>query len=635
LINKKVGSNLANSHLQKVDYRYSIRGWLKGINDVNTFLNGSEPEDLFAFKISYNEVDDSLNGDIKALYNGNISETSWRSASDGVLRRYGFMYDHLNRLSDAIYQKPETTGADNSYNESIRYDMNGNIQELLRNGYLDGDGSAVLPIDNLAYVYQFNHLYSVTDYTMSLDGFKDGNQQGYDYDYDANGNMRKDLNKGISSITYNHLNLPVYMDFGLNKNITYLYNALGVKLSKIVTAAGKSTITQYSNGFQYQDGVLQHFSTAEGYVSVVEGRINYVYNYTDHLGNIRLSYGLDPEEQGQVKILSENHYYPYGLKHSNYNAIEYAYKENELGTYVVLDPTERSDYRYKYNGQEWQDELGLNVTAMDFRQYDNAIGRFNGMDALSEIQYSHSPYHFGYGNPMYFADPSGLVGVQTNYEVDWLGRQKFDQFGIYITPDARGPEVSFSILNYMDGGDGYGGIRDFAGNYYRDSVTGAIYANVYHQAQYGDESEYFDFNGLNELGGITLPYWEKVYLDFNKGFWNADRSNMSSASALTGYAGLHLEKTAALLKFVGAADNVLKATKTLGQKIGVAGAFLTGMEGLMDGNGLTAGDVTKVAIGLITTFTPYGWVYGAIDLGFGITTGTTLTDRIGYAIDNY
>jgi hypothetical protein len=90
------------------------------------------------------------------------------------------------------------------------------------------------------------------------------------------------------------------------------------------------------SNYQYVNSVLQHFPTSEGYASIVDGKIFYVYNYTDHLGNVRLSYGLDPEDEGQIKILGENHYYPYGLKHSNYNAVEYAYKETELGTYVVL-----------------------------------------------------------------------------------------------------------------------------------------------------------------------------------------------------------------------------------------------------------------------------------------------------------
>jgi 6-phosphogluconolactonase (cycloisomerase 2 family) len=61
----------------------------------------------------------------------------------------------------------------------------------------------------------------------------------------------------------------------------------------------------YSNGFQYQDTKLQLFPTAEDYVSVIEGqKFNYVFNYTDHLGNIRVSYGVDQADQ-QLKKLEE------------------------------------------------------------------------------------------------------------------------------------------------------------------------------------------------------------------------------------------------------------------------------------------------------------------------------------------
>lgn len=40
--------------------------------------------------------------------------------------------------------------------------------------------------------------------------YKDGNTNPAldDYEYDANGNMVKDRNKGITEITYNYLNLP-------------------------------------------------------------------------------------------------------------------------------------------------------------------------------------------------------------------------------------------------------------------------------------------------------------------------------------------------------------------------------------------------------------------------------------------
>lgn len=56
-----------------------------------------------------------------------------------------------------------------------------------------------------------------------------------------------------------------------------------------------------------------------------------------------------------------------------------------------------------------QDELGLNMTAMDYRQYDNALGRFNSIDALAETSYSFSPFTFSYNNPIYWADPTGLL----------------------------------------------------------------------------------------------------------------------------------------------------------------------------------------------------------------------------------
>jgi len=62
----------------------------------------------------------------------------------------------------------------------------------------------------------------------------------------------------------------------------------------------------------------------------------------------------------------------------------------------------------KYNGQEYQDELGLNVTAMDYRQYDNAIGRFNCIDLLAEKNSYQSPYQFSNNSPIFFSDPTGL-----------------------------------------------------------------------------------------------------------------------------------------------------------------------------------------------------------------------------------
>ncbi|MBA3985017.1 MAG: hypothetical protein H0X63_00185, partial [Flavobacteriales bacterium] len=105
LIIKKVGSDIFNPNqynpLQKVDYRYNVRGWLTDINNVYSLSNGetgSIPMDKFAFKINYNKTL-NYNDIVDELYNGNIAETLWRSGSDNVMRSYGYKYDAMNRLT--------------------------------------------------------------------------------------------------------------------------------------------------------------------------------------------------------------------------------------------------------------------------------------------------------------------------------------------------------------------------------------------------------------------------------------------------------------------------------------------------------------------------------------------------------
>ncbi len=303
------------------------------------------------------------------------------------------------------------------------YDKNGNIQNLSRNGNSESN-IYPNPIDELQYFYadNSNRLLKVSDETNNTSGFKDDNDQNSqdledDYSYDANGNLISDQNKGINLITYNHLNLPKTISFGSLGSISYIYNALGQKVNKTVLENGVTNATDYLDGYQYLNKYLKYFPTAEGYVNawqdtgiIQQGSylFNYVYSYTDHLGNIRLSYVKNPNNNGELKIIEENNYYPFGLKHENYNTEKYDYKKYENGVLYYLAAVEKNDYQYKFNGKEYQDELGLNVTAMDFRQYDSAIGRFNSIDALSEIDPDKSPFAFARNSPMVFNDPSGL-----------------------------------------------------------------------------------------------------------------------------------------------------------------------------------------------------------------------------------
>ncbi len=368
----------------------------------------------------------SFNNTVKPLFNGNIAETYWKTGTDDILRKYSYSYDNLNRLRKAYFQKPyDVVSHTQSFDEYIDYDKNGNIDRLQRFADHNEYGN-VIEIDALGYHYEqhSNKLMKVTDATNFSAGFGDDsdgtNDTDDDYAYDDNGNMISDENKGITTIKYNHLNLPTEISF-VNGRIHYLYNATGVKVGKIVIQPGNDPVeTDYLGGFQYVKNELQFFPHPEGYVSVVKFGpdnlvINYAYQYKDHLGNIRLNYGKDPETN-VLKVLEENHYYPFGLKHQNYNTgrKQYGKKEDEITTLqfpgLVL-PTEDKPmvYKYKFQGQERQDELGLNWDSFKWRNYDYAIGRFMNIDPLTEEYHTWSPYVFS-GNRV--IDARELEGLE-------------------------------------------------------------------------------------------------------------------------------------------------------------------------------------------------------------------------------
>lgn len=477
LISKRVGGTDVTtfSGLQKVDYTYNIRGWLKSINDVtNLSEGGSIPQDLFAFKINYNEVENAPNYVGTPLYNGNIAEIYWRTKNDNIKRKYGYEYDDLNRLKNAVYQKPgAATAVTNSYNESLTYDKNGNIQTLLRNGDLDTD-IFTIQIDNLVYSYDSdepNKLLKVLDTTTHPEGFKDDSVDGIndsadDYSYDADGNMTADENKGITSVKYNHLNLPVEIVFtGNNKKIEYLYNAAGIKLKKTVTDDATVTKTYYVSGFQYTEPtpnkfVLEFFPHAEGYVNSTDFNGNnvfhYVFNFTDHLGNVRMSYTWD-DQNSMLRILEENHYYPYGVKHKKYNTDTWDFVKTEgegYNTGVILEhtaPNTDLSYQYKLNGKEWQSELGLNMYAMDMRQYDPAIGRWIVQDPI--IHHDFSPYNAFDNNPAFWADPSGSESNNGDQMV------KLDRHGLPVR-DSWGAFTSRDDNDSLESEDGDGNSTD-------------------------------------------------------------------------------------------------------------------------------------------------------------------------------
>ncbi len=261
LLKKEVGEkrNPNNSYssatLETLDYTYNIRGWMKGINAgyAHPELPGSSNQSgrLFGMELSYDWGFD------QNQVNGNIGGIRWRSGGDGEQRAYGFGYDAANRLLKADFTQDNggwntTVGVDFSMkmgdgiDPATAYDANGNIKAMKQWG-LKLTGSSV--IDEMTYNYKngevSNKLLAVTESSAlgtsdnKLGDFTDKNRTMDDYDYDANGNLIVDKNKKITATSYNQLNLPYVInlnkDDGTEKgSITYVYDAAGTKLKKVV-----------------------------------------------------------------------------------------------------------------------------------------------------------------------------------------------------------------------------------------------------------------------------------------------------------------------------------------------------------------------------------------------------------------
>jgi hypothetical protein len=210
--------------IQNLNYSYNIRGWLEKINnpdDTNPSLTSTRKLNLGLY---YNNVPTGFPATVKAQFNGNIAAIAWNTPeqtnalSPNVKQGYGFTYDGLNRMLTSTYGEGATF-ADNAgaNDENVDYDKNGNIKILTRNKKGDGTSTINRQIDNLTYTYKnggaSNMLDRIDDAIAGAEGFSENVnlaivKQADEYDYDANGNLIRDDNKGYNSIQYNYLNLP-------------------------------------------------------------------------------------------------------------------------------------------------------------------------------------------------------------------------------------------------------------------------------------------------------------------------------------------------------------------------------------------------------------------------------------------
>ena len=376
--------------LAVVDYEYDELGRLSGRMlgtveeqsdyDIRSWLTEKSSE-LFDMSLGHS-------------YTGNITSWQWQHkgdpSGDGPQNRYEFTYDDLSRLTHTD-QYVNGERVRQNVERHLSYDRNGNLLSMIR--YENGEEQC-----NMKYQYQGNHLYrymedELVDVDFGADTvtmlpsvlrFESLKPWLALHEYDANGNVTKDRERGLD-MSYNCLNLLEYASDNDANAINYCYLADGTKLS---ATTGDDCGFSYRGSFTYRtdessqpDRVFESTPFGGGrIVGTVDDETEVRYFLTDHLGSVRAVVNSGCE------VLERNDYQPFG-------------KRWNTASLPV------SDNRDRFNGKEDQSFAGLPFSDYGARMYDRERGRWLSQDPLQQY---HSPYVFCGNNPIRLIDLDGM-----------------------------------------------------------------------------------------------------------------------------------------------------------------------------------------------------------------------------------
>lgn len=280
---------------------------------------------------------------------------------------------------------------------------------------------------------------------------------------------------------------------------------LDEQLNPVITSDGNNSYFAQV-GTSAGSSVLQYNPsrpiTKNGYVYIyVSNETPNIYTYWD---NLQVTHIKGP-------LLQEEGYYPFGLE------------MKAVSSQAALKPQSR----YKFNaGTELEDNFDVDYYETPARNYDAQIGRFTGIDAMSEQTISLTTYQFGGNNPLNFNDPTGLL----------LDPDRLTKNFTYGYSDPFGDAIGFSTYvssgEYMgSGGGGYGGdlvhINGSGpnGSYTSDDLlklyiagNGPITPEIvqkYFAATYSGDLNIYQINTYQTEGGYGIDYTLSNEVDAN------------------------------------------------------------------------------------------------------------------------
>ena len=347
-------------------------------------------------------------------YNGNISSNLWQD-NQGTVRRYDYSYDGLNRLINAAYTETRQSlpqglaiSGTPDYSAMYEYDLNGNATFIRRNGISRKTGNSSAQtwtydvIDNIYIDYDGNQPLFIDDTENPLlyenaPGCNDSSFEAEEFAWDANGNMTQDLTKGITSITYNMLNLPSVITYDDGHKEYRYYDTDGNQLRTLYQVAITPASSSASAYARYRTEQTRYYCGDVEYVNDSVARVLPPVGYVNARGNNAAALSdyrfYIRDYQGNNRVLTDYRgnaierydYYPYG------------------GLFGEVNPEQ---WRL-YGGKELQTVNGLNLHDFHARWQDYATGRFTTLDPMATDYGHRSPYTYCAANPLKYTDSSG------------------------------------------------------------------------------------------------------------------------------------------------------------------------------------------------------------------------------------
>lgn len=385
--------------------------------------------DLFYEEITYSGID--------------ISRIEYSSDCGTGKMRNDFTYDadHRVTMMDNAVFNPDRQ--DDWYTSSFTYDPAGNILTLKRNGMFTAPTGQVayVPIDDLYYHYNtgvpgVKKLVYVDDLLMT-----DAQPMGFKPDIvypgtDGNGNV---LSSAEGSVQWNVINMPI-KSTTTDGDVLFDYTFGGEKLRVQVPGnilegidpedrlyLGGAEFVSDGEGpfetdtYQHEEGRKQYRRGEYTQVPLAPPPVEMQYQIADHLGNLAVLFS-DADDDGhinseneattleEIEVLQRHFYYPFGMGMD--------------GTWTDIEPY---NDRYKYNHKE--QVKGLGWYAYGFRHYDATIGRFAGVDPISD-QFAHvSTFNYAENSPIRYIDLHGLQAWEIKN--DW-NQYYINQYSKYL-----------------------------------------------------------------------------------------------------------------------------------------------------------------------------------------------------------